>query len=625
MRFLILFLFILASINVNAQLGFCKGSKGDPIFHEDFGNGSGTGPKLADGLTNYTYVRQDPYDGEYTVADNISRRINSWHSYLPNTTVSNGRALIVNADYTAGQFYRTKISGLCQNTTYEFSAYLMNIYNSTSNACENGGIPVNVRFEIWNETETFLIKEGNTGNINSTSTPKWEQYALTFRSGVGEENVVLKMFNNGEGGCGNDLAIDDIIFRSCGDLTIISSPEFPDDLLKLCEEETPVTLSLDATPDNSVYSDHFYQWQKSSDGEYWNDITNANTSEYITSPIFSTSFYRVKVAEDPANLKSNYCSSASDPFEVRIISRPLAPPSNGDIEICDVDAIPSLSVLENEDVIINWYTEPTGGTSIATGESFTPTTAGTFYAEAKNIEFDCGASERTAVTLNIFETPKPENEELQICLDTGLILNAGFSGMSYIWSTGEKTQQINISEPGNFYVDITTGNGCSARKEYTVSGVDIPEIIGVTSNDYNVTITPSFSGAFEYSLDGKNFQESNEFQSIQPGVYMAYMRDLQGCKTVFLEFPHIVIPSYITPNNDGFNDDFRLNGISYYESSEIRIFDRYGKLIRMGNGNGFSWDGSFNGLDLPASDYWYEIQIEGYKMIKGHFSLIRNR
>ncbi|MCJ7756934.1 MAG: T9SS type B sorting domain-containing protein [Gillisia sp.] len=42
-----------------------------------------------------------------------------------------------------------------------------------------------------------------------------------------------------------------------------------------------------------------------------------------------------------------------------------------------------------------------------------------------------------------------------------------------------------------------------------------------------------------------------------------------------------------------------------------------------GKGQNFSWDGTFNGKDLPGSDYWYEINIEGYKRIKGHFSLIR--
>ena len=101
------------------------------------------------------------------------------------------------------------------------------------------------------------------------------------------------------------------------------------------------------------------------------------------------------------------------------------------------------------------------------------------------------------------------------------------------------------------------------------------------------------------------------------------MRDLSGCATVSEKFPHIVVQKFITPNGDGYNDNFRLDGVGYFPSSEIRIFDRYGKLLKIGKGEDFSWNGTFEGSALPSSDYWYHIYIEGFKTIKGHFSLMR--
>ena len=98
-------LFLLISLGTSptwAQLGFCTGSKGDPIFHEDFGTGNGTGPALSAGITTYQYVTEDPQDGQYTISSNIGQQIGSWHSYFPASTLSNGRALIVNADFNAG-------------------------------------------------------------------------------------------------------------------------------------------------------------------------------------------------------------------------------------------------------------------------------------------------------------------------------------------------------------------------------------------------------------------------------------------------------------------------------------------------------------------------------------------
>ncbi|UJH91762.1 hypothetical protein LZ575_03515 [Antarcticibacterium sp. 1MA-6-2] len=102
-------LFLFCSSPLMAQLGFCEGSKGDPIFQETFGTGDNSGPALPSNATSYTYVTGDPSDGQYTISNRIGQNIPSWHSYFPSGTESNGKALVVNASYTSGQFYRTEI------------------------------------------------------------------------------------------------------------------------------------------------------------------------------------------------------------------------------------------------------------------------------------------------------------------------------------------------------------------------------------------------------------------------------------------------------------------------------------------------------------------------------------
>lgn len=623
MKYLLLIFTLLSSFSSFAQLGFCTGSKGDPIFHEDFGSGTGTGPALAAGITDYTYVAQDPQDGEYTIADNISRFITSWHDYLPKTSLSNGRALIVNADYNAGQFFRTQVSGLCENTTYEFSAFLMNIYDRGSAVCANGGIPVNVRFEIWDETDTELIKAGSTGDIASVSSPKWEQYALTFQTEVGQGSVILKMFNNSDGGCGNDLAIDDILFRSCGDLTTISTEGFSANEYTVCEENAPVSLKLKATPDNSVYSTHAYQWQESKDDVSWSDIAGATSETFQTPALNDSRYYRVKVAEDPVNLCKNLCSSASEAFLVRIVKRPDPPVSSGDVKLCSADEIPALKVSVKADEEVNWYDQSSGGKLLGTGTSYSPSSEGIYYAEAVKKDYDCEPGKRTAVELKIYPSPQAEDEESYLCPDSSLQLDAGIPNMEYAWSTGEEDRVISIDSPGIYSVLITSAQGCSTNKEFNVRLVDDPEISEVISEGAQVTIKPVNTGAFEYSLDGLNFQASKVFNNVPGGVYTAYIRDLAGCKIVSREFPHILAPAFITPNGDGYNDRFEMKGVEYFPSSSIWLFDRYGKLIKAGKGEDFSWDGTMDGKKLPAGDYWYRISIENYGELKGHFSLVR--
>lgn len=623
-RFLFLITFFLITGSSFAQLGFCDGSKGDPIFQEDFGSGTGYGPALATGITSYNFVTQDPQDGEYTVSDIVGRQITSWHSYFPNTTLSGGRALIVNAGFTSGQFYKTNISGLCENTTYEFSAYLMNIYNSTSGACPNGDIPVNVKFQIWDETDTQLLKEGSTAAITASSTPEWEQFALTFKSEAGQNKVILKIFNNGDGGCGNDLAIDDIIFRSCGDLTSIDTNGATNTGLVVCKEDTPVTKTLVATPDNTVYQTHSYRWQQSANGEDWMNILGATQSEYTIVMLSSSNYYRVKVAEDVVNLNNNLCSSFSEAFFAEIIKKPDAPISMGDKFICAGDVIPEIAVNNTENLRINWFSEAIGGVMLRENSfSYQPEEAGVFYAEAIDGDYDCDPSARTPIRVVINDVPVLEDEELQLCPGSTLLLDVKLSGYTYSWTTGESSQSIIVSQPGTYSVEVITDQACFTTKTFTVAPVDNAEISSVESDVNTVIIKPANTGVFEYSLDGLNFQTSNVFLDVSSGVYTAYMRDLSECKVVSLQFPHIVVSKMISPNGDGYNDFFTLKGLEFFPSAEIRIFDRYGKLLKSGNGVNFSWNATLNGINLPASDYWYHIIIEGYATLKGHFSVMR--
>ena len=78
----------------------------------------------------------------------------------------------------------------------------------------------------------------------------------------------------------------------------------------------------------------------------------------------------------------------------------------------------------------------------------------------------------------------------------------------------------------------------------------------------------------------------------------------------------------MTPNSDGMNDYFSLKISQYFSSSEVYIFDRYGKLLFTAKNSDVNWDGTVNNNKLPTSDYWYRIVLNG-KEFKGHFTLKR--
>jgi gliding motility-associated-like protein len=80
-----------------------------------------------------------------------------------------------------------------------------------------------------------------------------------------------------------------------------------------------------------------------------------------------------------------------------------------------------------------------------------------------------------------------------------------------------------------------------------------------------------------------------------------------------------------SPNGDGFNDYWNIKGVnaSFNAKTIIYIFDRYGKLITQIKPTSQGWNGTLNGQQMPATDYWYSVQLEDGRILKGHFSLKR--
>ncbi|WP_167398348.1 T9SS type B sorting domain-containing protein [Flavobacterium crocinum] len=81
-------------------------------------------------------------------------------------------------------------------------------------------------------------------------------------------------------------------------------------------------------------------------------------------------------------------------------------------------------------------------------------------------------------------------------------------------------------------------------------------------------------------------------------------------------------PKFFTPNGDGFNDLWTIDSAYLAPNSRIKIYDRYGKLIKELAPN-TSWNGTYLGNLEPASDYWFSATRFNGTEFRGHFSLKR--
>ena len=87
----------------------------------------------------------------------------------------------------------------------------------------------------------------------------------------------------------------------------------------------------------------------------------------------------------------------------------------------------------------------------------------------------------------------------------------------------------------------------------------------------------------------------------------------------------LFVPNVITPNDDGINDEFKIQFIEFFSNSSLVIFDRFGQeVFSSKNAGTMNWDGRKNGRNLPTSTYWYQIDVEEGNSRTG-WILLKNR
>jgi len=165
--------------------------------------------------------------------------------------------------------------------------------------------------------------------------------------------------------------------------------------------------------------------------------------------------------------------------------------------------------------------------------------------------------------------------------------------------------------PDNFNANVTTNAFSDSHQIVATATSSIPEI------------------EFWYSLDDGEPTVDGIFNNISPGIHIVTITDGKNCWKEEIEVLIIDYPHFFTPNGDGINDTWQIIGIEGIPISQIYIFDRFGKLLKQLDPDSIGWDGTYNGNQLPATDYWFKINyIEGsalgiQKEFRAHFSLKR--
>jgi gliding motility-associated-like protein len=293
------------------------------------------------------------------------------------------------------------------------------------------------------------------------------------------------------------------------------------------------------------------------------------------------------------------------------------------------DIIPDLFTNLPSNYTISFFASTTSTTALPFIYANTNPYLQTIYARITNIQ-GCYSDYPLDLIVNTFPAIITD-EEVGLCENTSIILDAGSGFTNYTWNTTpvQNAQTITVANSGTYSVILTNDSNCSKTKTFTVTPSGIATINDIIINDFseNNTITVDYTGisTYVFSLDGTNYQSSPTFTNLIEGAYTVYAKDTKDCGVVTATFYILDYPKFFTPNGDGINDFWSIKNLNQrnLQNGTIEIFDRYGKLIHQINTRNQVWDGTFNGINLPSSDYWFQMKLADGKIIKGHFSLKR--
>ncbi len=639
-RVIFLLLIVLAYNQSVAQL--CQGSLGDPIVNITFSSGNNPGPSLSAATTNYNYFAGDcPDDGFYGVRNSTSNCFSStWHSlFKDHTGNASGYFMLVNASLNPSYFYVDTVRGLCSNTTFEFAAWIVNVLKPQS--CLGSGIQPNLTFTIA-KTDGTVLHTYNTGFIPSDFSAQWKQYGFFFTTPAGVSDVVLSIYNNSRGGCGNDLALDDITFRPCGPLITTSIDGYSSDSIFYCEQ-TARSFTLHATL-SSGYINPAYQWQQSTDGINWTDIAGATNTTYTANVSANDegSFRYRLAAGERANFNSIKCRVVSP---VVTITKGRKPVTTMSITSPACEGAP-LTFSATGGTSYLWYRDG-GGLGVTQANFTIPIAdlnlAGKIYVKVEGTA-GCFNIDSTILTILPKPTATASFDSTIICKGRTVQLNAS-GGVYCTWEPATGLSASNIYNPvampavtTNYIITVTGNNTCTDKDTVTINvienivadaGTDKIIIKGDAVQLVNTTAAGTYLWTPGSFLSNTTVKEpvATPQQDID---YVLTATSLGGCNTdtdsvhVFV-YNDIYIPSAFSPNGDGKNDTWNVPSLTAFPNFELYVYNRVGRMVYQCHNVFVPWDGYYKGNSLDPGSYVYFIKLNDTKnrLLKGNLVILR--
>lgn len=328
--------------------------------------------------------------------------------------------------------------------------------------------------------------------------------------------------------------------------------------------------------------------------------------------------------------------SRRDSVNILFSETPATPIVIGQSLACDGGVI-SLSVQTQEGVEFTW-SGPGGfaqsGNSIII-ENVNESNSG-IYTVLANLNGCVSPPVLTEIAVNPLPVISPL-EDVSVCIGETALLDAGEGFFNYQWSNGENTQTI-LAGAGVYTIQVANFFGCLAfdtvlvtesgpNAAFTVNppngtqpGVSVQFTDESQSSGANLT-----TWTWDFGNGQASAQQNPQIAYANPGTFNISLLviDANGCSDTisvsYLISSDLTIPNSFTPNGDGFNDFFRINGLEAYQNTKLAIYNRWGNIVFSVNDYKNDWDGG----GAPDGVYFYILELSNGETFNGEITMIR--
>jgi gliding motility-associated-like protein len=206
-----------------------------------------------------------------------------------------------------------------------------------------------------------------------------------------------------------------------------------------------------------------------------------------------------------------------------------------------------------------------------------------------------------------------------------VIVGGGTGAYTYKWADGNTSAQRTGLSMGIYNVKVTdTKTGCFDSSNIAITQPDSLKISSIVVKD---SCLPEADGSIKLSVIGgtnpyqyawSNGGNSDFIQNLSAKSYSVTVSDAKNClatATIIVEEINcdmtMNIHDVITPNGDGKNDSWVIEGIEFYSNSQVQIVDKWGDLVyeKTGYDNTFNGVNSKTGAILPTGTYYYILRL----------------